>query len=145
EIKTDGFAVAVVEWQRERLVIVGRDTLKAIGLDGSTRFELPLGDFVLREATTVRLGPDARPHLAIVGAPPRNDVQRWRLLVLSPARAIVYEEIFDVPVRLLTARRGDGRDTLLLAGAVLRALQPGGEPAVTPRAQPGTSPAPSNR
>jgi hypothetical protein len=113
----------VVDWQEKRTLLLGGKSARLQDLDGKTVFEIPLGEFSLSQALAVRLAPGARPHLAIAAWAPR-DLKRARLLLVSPEREIVYDEILEKPVRLLAARRADGSDTLLVGGDGLRALRP---------------------
>jgi hypothetical protein len=114
-----------VDWPETRAIVLGGATVRGIALDGKPLFEMPLGDFFLSDVLAVRFTPAGRPHLALVGATPR-DVGRWRLLVLSSDQKVVYDEILDRSVRLLKARRADGGETLFMSGNGLRALRPRG-------------------
>ncbi len=113
----------VVDWPEARALVLGGTAARGIALDGKPLFEVPLGDFSLSEAQAVRPAPSAGPYLAVVGAAPR-DVGRWRLLLVSPEREVVYDEILDRYVRLLKARRPDGGESLFISGKGLRALRP---------------------
>jgi len=59
-------------------------------------------------------------HLAVAT---QAAADRGRLLLLDPAGTVVYDEVLAGSVRLLTARREDGCDTLLLSDGQLRALR----------------------
>jgi hypothetical protein len=53
------------------------------------------------------------------------DVKRWRLLLIDSKGRIVYEEVFDAPVRLLKARQGSGTEALFVsASPFLGSLRP---------------------
>jgi hypothetical protein len=113
----------VVDWPEARALVMGGAAARGIALDGTPLFEIPLGDFYLSDVLAVQLTPGAPPHLALVGSAPR-DVGRWRLLLVSSERELVYDEILDRYVRLLKARRADGGETLFVGGGGLRALRP---------------------
>ena len=120
--------MAVADGGERRVVLAGMSSVRGIDVDGRPLFEVPLGDFAFSEAVSVRLAPSASPHLAILAAAPR-ELHRGRFLLLSPDTTIVYDEIREKPVRLLTLRHGDGRETLLVSGDGLRAVRPRAAPA----------------
>jgi hypothetical protein len=120
----DRRVLAVVDWPRSRALVLGGTTASGIDLAGRTQFDVPLGDFSLTHAVAVSFRADAPPYLALAGEAPR-DVKRWRLLVLSPDRAVVFDQIFGDRIALLTARRADGGETLLVSDDHgLRSLRP---------------------
>jgi hypothetical protein len=110
-----------IEWQEERLVIVRGTALRALDANGRERFQIPFGDFSVMEVAAVRGGTGRPALLAVSGSAPRG-VQRWRLALFSPAREIVYDQIFDAPFRLLVAH-GATHDTLCLVGNGLRIVR----------------------
>ena len=114
---------ALAELGAERLVWTGSRTLRAESLLGEVRLELPLGDFSFGEAVSVLFSAEAPAHLAVAAAAPR-DVKLWRLLIISPAGDVVYDEILDHAVHPFVAHRADGADTLLLSGQGLQVVQP---------------------
>lgn len=115
----------VVDWPETRALVLGGAVARGMALDGKPLFEIPLGDFSLSDVVAVRFAPAARPYLALTGAVPRDAGGRRRLLLLSPGREVVYDEILDRDVRLLKARRADGGETLFLSsGSGLRVLRP---------------------
>ena len=105
----------VVDWQDGRALVLGGASARGRDLDGHTLFDVPLGEFFLSQALAVRLAPGARPHLAIAAGAPR-DLKRARLLLVSPEREIVYDEILEKPVRLLAAAAPTARTRSLSAG-----------------------------
>jgi hypothetical protein len=113
--------VGIVDWRGSRALALAGTTARGIGLDGRSLFEIPMGDFALSSAMSVRFAPGAPPWLALTGAAPRG-VDRWRLILVSPSDEIVFDEILGAPVTLLKARRPDGSDVLLISGDGLRAL-----------------------
>jgi len=115
--------LGVIDWPETRALVLGATAARGIALDGTPLFEIPLGEFAPSEAMAVRFAPAARPCLALTGAAPR-DVGRWRLLLVSPEREVIYDEILEAPVRLLEAHRADGGEALFLSGNGLRALRP---------------------
>ena len=118
----DAAVLGVVDWPEARALVLWGTAARGIALDGKPLFDVPLGDFTVSQVLAVRLVPAGRPCLALVGATPR-DVGRWRLLLVSSEREVIYDEILDRYVRLLKARRADGGETLFISGAGLRALR----------------------
>jgi hypothetical protein len=105
-----------VDWPGARALVGGVEHVIVLDLEGRPLLRHPLGDFRFAEAQAVRLDDGAAPHLAVLAAGPR-EVGRSRLLVFSPAGAVVYDEILAGGGRLLVARDPGGRrDALLLAG-----------------------------
>ena len=132
----DGHAVAVlpypdarvlgaVDWRDERLLVLAGTAARGIDPAGRVRFEVPLGELTLEQATTVRFERGRDPHLVLVAAA-RRDVDRWRLLLVSPDGRTVYDELLGRRIQLLKARHADGRETLLLRPHGLRSLRPRG-------------------
>jgi len=115
--------IGAMSWHGDPVVLVGGPTLRALGFDGVTRFEVPFGDFRVQEALPVTISAGEPASLAIVGGAPRG-IDRWRFVLLSPSREPRYESILGAPVRLLTAKHAEGYDTLLLAGSTLQVLKP---------------------
>ena len=122
-LSSDSRALGAGDWRNDRVLLAGGTTLRTITLDGREQFSYTLPDFTFNGAAVVRLRADAPPYLAAIAAAPR-DVGRWRVLVFSADGRIVFDEIAGAPVRLLTARRADGSEALLLATDRLRLLQP---------------------
>jgi hypothetical protein len=122
-VSADDVLVGIVDWPEARALTFGGAAVRGIALDGTPVFEIPLGDFRASQVLAARFGPAARPHLVVAAGAPR-DVGRWRLLVLSPERRVVYEKILDRPIRLVKARAPDGSETVFLSGNGLRALRP---------------------
>src|SRR5262249_52396630 len=82
-VPADGIRVGIVDWPATRALTFGGAAVRGIALDGTSVFDIPLGDFHASQVLTARFGPAARPHLVVTAGAPR-DVGRWRLLVLSP-------------------------------------------------------------
>jgi hypothetical protein len=115
--------IGVTAWHGDPVVLLGGPTLRALGFDGVTRFEVPFGDFTVQQALPVTIAAGEPASLAIVGNAGRG-IERWRFVLLSPSRDLRYESILAAPLRLLTARHAEGYDTLLLAGSTLQVLKP---------------------
>jgi len=115
--------IGVVAWHGDPVVLLGGPTLRALGFDGVTRFEVPFGDFTVQQALPVTIAAGEPASLAIVGNAGRG-IERWRFVLLSPSRELRYESVLAAPLRLLTARHAEGYDTLLLAGSTLQVLKP---------------------
>jgi hypothetical protein len=115
--------IGVMAWHGDPVVLLGGPTLRGLGFDGVTRFEVPFGDFAVQAAVPVTMSAGEPASLAIVGGAPRG-IDRWRFVLLSPSREPRYESILAAPVRLLIARHAEGYDTLLLAGSTLQVLKP---------------------
>lgn len=124
--RDESSVAGVVDWPERRALLLGGSPARGVGLDGRSAFEIPLGDFTLGEGLALSFSAGAPRHLALASLAPR-DVRRSRLLILSPAHEIVYDEVLEEPVRLLAARRADGGETLLVqGGGRLRVLRPRG-------------------
>jgi hypothetical protein len=106
------------------LVASGERGVQAIRLDGRVVLEIPLADFVATEAVGVTFEAGGAPVLALAAATRRHDVERWRLLLVDARGGVAYDEILAAPAGLLTARREDGGDTLLLHAGSLRVVRP---------------------
>jgi hypothetical protein len=112
----EAYRFTVADWPRARGLVGGVHRVIVLDLEGRPRLQHDLGDFRFHEARAVRLGPGGEAHLAVLAAGPR-EVGRGRLLIFSPAGAVVYDEILPGSGRLLVAReRGGDREALLLAG-----------------------------
>jgi hypothetical protein len=105
-----------VDWPGRRTLVGGVERVTVLDLEGRPLLQHPLGDFRFHEARAVRLDDDPAPHLAVVAAGPR-ETARSRLLIFSPAGAVVHDEILAGGGSLLVARDPAGRgEALLLAG-----------------------------
>ncbi|MEZ5291111.1 MAG: hypothetical protein R2745_08520 [Vicinamibacterales bacterium] len=119
----DGLPLGVADWAGGRHLIVGGRTLRLLTLDGATAFEWAVDDMSVADACVVRFERGGDPHLALVAGAPR-DTHRWRLQIVSRQRHVIYDEVFASAPRLLTARRADGLDTLLVSTDALVAFRP---------------------
>ena len=123
----EGGPVTVGEWKDRRVILTGTSSVRGLELDASAVFDVPLGDFTLSHALTIRFAPAASPHVAILAAAPR-EVHRWRLVLISSDETIVYDEILEKPAGLLRLRGADGRESVLVSGDGLRAIRPRRDP-----------------
>jgi hypothetical protein len=114
--------IGIVDWPTRALVL-GGSTAIGIDLAGHAAFEVPLRDLSVTDVLAVRLAAGGPPYLAVAGAAER-DVKRWRLLILSPERTTVYDEVFADHIGLLKVRRADGSESVLVSGqGKLRSLR----------------------
>lgn len=103
--------------------MIGGPHLQVVRPDGTVTLEWSVPDMSVVQVETVRLGPGAPTALALLAAAPR-DTKRWRLQLLDAEGTLLYDEILEHGPGLLTARRTDGADTLLVSGGTLEALRP---------------------
>ncbi|MGE0814035.1 MAG: hypothetical protein AB7O28_18625 [Vicinamibacterales bacterium] len=122
-----GYPLGAADWAGRRHLLVGGRTLRMVALDGTTAFEWTVDDMTVADACTVRFEPGGDRYLALVAGAPR-DTGRWRLQIVSRQRQVLYDEVFASAPRLLTARRADGADTLLVSTDALVALRPSPSP-----------------
>lgn len=115
--------LGVVDWFDTRLLALGGQALALRRLDGTTRFEWRVDDMSVLSAHVVRFAPGGPPRLVVLAGADR-DTHRYRVQIVTPDRAVLYDEVTDALPRLLTARAGDGSTTLLLGGSQLHALRP---------------------
>jgi hypothetical protein len=107
-----------------RHLLAGDTTVKGIDVKGVTAYEMPI-DEGLRLMQALVWKPDTGPALLAVLAGGDRDLKRWRLRVYQSPDAVVYDEVFDQPPRLLVANHADGTSTLFVAvGSTLSALTP---------------------
>ncbi len=103
-------------------LIHGGNAAHAYDLQGKALFEIPLGEFTLSSAASVRFSAGEKAHLALVGVTDR-ETSRYRLLIVNAEQRAVYDEIFDRYPRVLVARQADDSDTLFINdGVALRQL-----------------------
>ena len=115
--------LAVVDSSSGRGFVYGGNSARAFDLHGKSLFEVPLGDFALSTAATLRFSARDDPDLVLVGSTDR-DTGRYRLLIVNAKLQVVYDEILDQYPRALVAKQGDGSDTLFVnAGQALRQLR----------------------
>ena len=124
QLKWPGAPVhGVVEWPTSRVILAGSSSVKGIGLDGGTRFDIPI-DPPLRfmQAVSWKPSPESPTLLAFLAGGDR-DLERWRLRIVEPDRPgggtighgrVVFEEVFDQPPTLLVARTADSIETLFV-------------------------------
>ena len=66
-----------------------------------------------------------RPALLAIVSGGDEDLKRWRLRLYATPQQVVFDEVFDTPLRLLTARHADGAATLfVMTGDRLTVLRP---------------------
>lgn len=132
ELKWPGTSVhGIIEWPSARAVLAGETSVRGLGLDGRTRFEVAVDPpLKLVQAVAWQPAPKSPRLLAFVSGGDR-DLRRWRLRVLEPAASnegvagpgrVVYDEVFDQPPQLLVARRADSSETLFVRTRELTAL-----------------------
>jgi hypothetical protein len=115
EIKWPGPPVrGVVEWPAARRVIVGDESVAGIDLEGRRQFEIAI-DEPMRLLEAVAWSPFAgKPGLLVVTAAGDRDLDRSRLRVYATPEAVIYDEVFTTPPRLLVAKGADGASTLFV-------------------------------
>jgi hypothetical protein len=114
----------IVDWPSARHLVVAGTEVRGLRLDGSTAFDLPVGDHMrLQQATAVHWSPDTEPMLALVTVAP-EDVGRWRLRLLDERGDVVYDEVLDRGLTMHVARSASGRATLFISSEGLWALRP---------------------
>jgi hypothetical protein len=97
-----------------RVIVHGGEVARGYDLGAQKRFEISLGEFRLSQAAGARLAKGQAPSVVLVGSTDR-DIRRSRLLVVDPARRVVYDEIFEDLPRVLVAARADGSDVVLIS------------------------------
>jgi hypothetical protein len=114
----------IVEWPSARHILAGDINALGIDLEGNVAFQIPLDPLRLADAVTWQPAATSPALLAIVSGGD-EELKRWRLRVYETPERVVYDEVFDTPLRLLTARGGAGDMTLFVVnGDTLSVLKP---------------------
>ena len=107
-----------------RLLLAGDTSVKGVGANDATAFEIPL-DEPLRLLQAVVWRREGSPALLAVLAGGDRDLKRWRLRLHASPHSVVYDEVFDSPPRVLAATHADGTSTVFVSvGTTLTALRP---------------------
>lgn len=114
--------LGTIEFPEARSLAVGGESLSLIGIDGRNTFEWTMEATDVVDVASVHLAAGGPRLLAIVGA--SRDMDRWRLLLVTVDRRVVYDEVFGRPFQLMTARHADGHETLFISADDLEALRP---------------------
>jgi hypothetical protein len=125
EVKWTGDPViGVVDWPAGRGLLAAGASATVVDLKGVRLAELP-GDPLTRVFQGMSWKPDAAsPALLALVSGGDEDLDRWRLRVYATPQQVVYDEVFDTPLRLLAARHADGAGTLfVIAGDALTVLR----------------------
>jgi hypothetical protein len=125
-LKWPGPVHGLINWPDARRLLVGDTTVKGVDADGATQFEIPIAEPLHLMQAVVWRRPAAAALLAVLAGGDR-DLKRWRLRLYESPQAVVYDEVFDAPPRLLAAEHADGTSTVfVIADSTLSVLRAGG-------------------